>query len=86
MIEKFMNEKKEEIIKNLQCLIQIPSVYEQSNNPKYPFGENINRFNLYRKAIVIDSKKYNIKNFEGIKITNFANENKKLKTLVCKWI
>ena len=35
------------------------------------FGENLNRFNLYRKAIVIDSKKYNIKNFEGIKITNF---------------
>ena len=35
------------------------------------FGENINRFNLYRKAIVIDSKKYNIKNFEGINITNF---------------
>ena len=26
---------------------------------------------MYRKAIVIDSKKYNIKNFEGIKITNF---------------
>ena len=43
MIEKFMNEKKEEIIKKLQGLIQIPSVYEQSNNPKYPFGENINK-------------------------------------------
>ena len=43
MIEKFINEKKEEIIKKLQGLIQIPSVYEQSNNPKYPFGENINK-------------------------------------------
>ncbi len=43
MIEKFMNEKKEEIIKKLQGLIQIPSVYEQSNNPKYPFGENVNK-------------------------------------------
>ena len=43
MIEKFMNEKKEEIIKNLQGLIQIPSVYEQNNNSKYPFGENVNK-------------------------------------------
>lgn len=35
------------------------------------FGEEINSFNLYRKAVIIDFNKYNIKNFEGIKITSF---------------
>ena len=43
MIEKFINEKKEEIIEKLQGLIQIPSIYEQNNNSKYPFGENVNK-------------------------------------------
>ena len=43
MIENFINENKEDIIGNLQKLIQIPSVYSKSDNPKYPFGENINR-------------------------------------------
>ena len=42
MIEKFINENKEKIIKNLQELIQIPSIYSESNNPQYPFGKNIN--------------------------------------------
>ena len=43
MIENFINENKEDIIESLQKLIQIPSVYSKSDNPKYPFGENINR-------------------------------------------
>ena len=43
MIEKFISENKERMIKDLQELIQIPSYYSKSNNPKYPFGENINK-------------------------------------------
>ena len=42
MLEKFINENKEMIIKNLQELIQIPSCYSKSNNTKYPFGESVN--------------------------------------------
>ena len=42
MLEKFINENKENIIKDLQEIIQIPSYYTKSENPKYPFGENIN--------------------------------------------
>ena len=42
MLEKFINENKEKIIEDLQELIQIPSAYSKSDNPKYPFGENIN--------------------------------------------
>lgn len=43
MLENFIKENKEKMIKNLQELIQIPSVYKESNNPNYPFGENINK-------------------------------------------
>lgn len=64
MIEKFMNEKKEEIIKNLQGLIQIPSVYEQSNNPKYPFGENVNKALEYTLNLG-ESLGFKTKNIDG---------------------
>ena len=30
----------DELIKNLQELIKIPSVHEESNNPNEPFGKN----------------------------------------------
>ena len=43
MFSKYIDNKKEEMIENLQKLIQIPSVYEESNNPKKPFGENANK-------------------------------------------
>ena len=42
MLEKFIKENKENIIKNVQELIQIPSVYIKSSNSKYPFGKYIN--------------------------------------------
>ena len=42
MIEDFIKENKNDIIKNIQELIQIPSVYKESSNPKYPFGEAVN--------------------------------------------
>lgn len=43
MLEKFINENKERMIKDLQGLIQIPSYYSKSDNSKYPFGENVNK-------------------------------------------
>lgn len=43
MIDNFIEENKENIIRNLQELIQIPSIYSKSTNPKFPFGENINK-------------------------------------------
>ena len=43
MIEDFIKEHKETMIKKLQELIQIPSVYSESKNPLMPFGENANK-------------------------------------------
>ncbi len=42
MIEDFIKENKETMIKKLQELIQIPSVYSESKNPLMPFGKNAN--------------------------------------------
>lgn len=42
MIEDFIKENRDDIIKNVQELIQIPSVYKVCDNPKYPFGEPVN--------------------------------------------
>jgi len=42
MIDKYVQNLKEEIIQKTQELIQIPSVYTVSNNPKYPFGKHVN--------------------------------------------
>ena len=41
MIEDFIKENKETMIKKLQELIQIPSVYSESKNPLMPFGVNL---------------------------------------------
>lgn len=38
MFKKYIN--NDELIKNLQELIRIPSVYKNSSNPEAPFGEN----------------------------------------------
>ena len=43
MIEDFIKENKETMVKKLQELIQIPSVYSESKNPLMPFGENANK-------------------------------------------
>lgn len=42
MIEKYIEEHKNEIIQKTQELIQIPSVISPSKNPKHPFGKSIN--------------------------------------------
>ena len=42
MINKYIENYKNEIIQKTQELIQIPSVICISNNPHYPFGEPIN--------------------------------------------
>ena len=38
MFKNYINDN--ELIRNLQELIKIPSIYEESNNPKEPFGKN----------------------------------------------
>lgn len=43
MFDKYIENLKDEIIKETQKLIQIPSVLSKSNNPSHPFGENINK-------------------------------------------
>ncbi len=42
MINKYIEEHKNEMITKVQELIQIPSVITHSSNPLYPFGEPIN--------------------------------------------
>lgn len=64
MLEKFIDENKEKIIKYLQGLIQIPSYYSKSNNPQYPFGENINKALEYTLALG-QSLGFRTKNIDG---------------------
>ena len=40
MFDKYIDNKKDEMIKQTQELIKIPSVHEDSNIPNKPFGEN----------------------------------------------
>lgn len=42
IFEDYIQNKKEEMIENLQKLIQIPSVYEKSEDKTKPFGKNAN--------------------------------------------
>ncbi len=42
MLDKYVENYKDEIIKKTQELIQIPSIVSTSNNPHHPFGEPIN--------------------------------------------
>lgn len=42
MFDEYINKFKNEIILKTQELIQIPSVFSESENPLYPFGKNIN--------------------------------------------
>lgn len=43
MLDKYIEQSKQEIIHKTQTLIQIPSIYEKSDNPYEPFGKNINK-------------------------------------------
>lgn len=43
MLDKYIEQIKQEIINKTQTLIQIPSIYEKSDNPYEPFGKNINK-------------------------------------------
>ncbi len=42
MTNKYIDENKDEIIKKVQELIQIPSVQSNTENSIYPFGDSIN--------------------------------------------
>ena len=64
MIEDFIKENRDDIIKNVQELIQIPSVYKESSNPKYPFGEAVN--NALEYALNLGkSMGFRTKNIDG---------------------
>ena len=39
MLNKYIDSQKDEIIQKLKELINIPSVYEKSDNPNMPFGK-----------------------------------------------
>ncbi len=43
MLENYIENLKDEIIKSTQKLIQIPSVYSVSSDPSMPFGKNVNK-------------------------------------------
>ncbi|MCI9063601.1 MAG: dipeptidase PepV [Clostridia bacterium] len=43
MLENYIENSKSEMIENLCKLINIPSVYEESNNPRKPFGEQTDK-------------------------------------------
>ena len=64
MLEKFINENKERMIKDLQELIQIPSYYSESDIPKYPFGENVNKALEYTLNLG-ESLGFRTKNIDG---------------------
>lgn len=42
MLDKIIDNLKDDIVKTTQELIRIPSVYSKSDNEKMPFGENVN--------------------------------------------
>ena len=46
MLNNYIENLKDEIIKSTQELIRIPSVYNSSNNPCMPFGENANKVKI----------------------------------------
>lgn len=43
MLEKYIEDYRDEIVSQASRLIQIPSVHEESTNPEKPFGKNANR-------------------------------------------
>lgn len=43
MLDNYVENLKDKIIKSTQELIRIPSIYSTSNNPSMPFGENANK-------------------------------------------
>ena len=42
MLDKYIENYKNEIIEKTKQLIQIPSVLSTSNNPNHPFGDSVN--------------------------------------------
>lgn len=64
MLDNYIDNLKDEIIRSTQELIKIPSVYNTSNNPSMPFGENANKALEY----VLDLGKklgFRTKNLDG---------------------
>ncbi|MCI8412323.1 MAG: dipeptidase PepV [Clostridia bacterium] len=64
MLDKFIENSKGKIVKKVQELIQIPSVYENSDNPSKPFGENANKALEYMLELG-NSLGFRTKNIDG---------------------
>jgi len=64
MFEKYIDELSDEIIFKTSRLIQIPSVYEKSNNPNMPFGKNVNNALLYTLSLG-EELGFRTKNIDG---------------------
>ena len=64
MIESYIKEHKQEIIKKTQELIQIPSIISPSNNPYYPFGKAIHNALVYTLNLG-ESLGFRTKNVDG---------------------
>lgn len=64
MIEKYIENHKNELIQKTQELIQIPSVISASTNPQHPFGEAINDALEYMLKLG-DSLGFRTKNIDG---------------------
>lgn len=54
MFKEYIESKKEELIKDLEQMIKIPSKLEGYDNPEYPFGKNID--NALNKFLEIGKK------------------------------
>jgi len=64
MLDKFIENSREEIVKKVQELIQIPSVHEDSKDPLKPFGENANKALEYMLNLG-NSLGFRTKNIDG---------------------
>ncbi len=64
MIESYIKEHKQEIIKKTQELVQIPSIISPSNNPYYPFGKAIHNALVYTLNLG-ESLGFRTKNVDG---------------------
>ena len=64
MFEKYIDELKDDIVSSTCRLIEIPSVYEKSDDPHMPFGKNANsalEYTLY----LADQLGFRTKNIDG---------------------
>lgn len=64
MLEKYIEEHKQEIIEKTQEIVRIPSVYQKCDNPYHPFGDNVNKALEYMLSLG-KSLGFRTKNIDG---------------------